>query len=42
MKIPFKKDIAMAYSKGEPMVRAFPEYKKEFAILYRRIAERVK
>jgi MinD superfamily P-loop ATPase len=42
MKIPFKKEIAMAYSKGEPMVRAFPEYKKEFAVLYRRITERTK
>ncbi len=42
MKIPFKKEIAMAYSKGEPIVKAFPEYKKEFAILYRRITERTK
>jgi MinD superfamily P-loop ATPase len=33
MKIPFKKEIAMAYSKGEPIVKVFPEYKKEFAIL---------
>jgi MinD superfamily P-loop ATPase len=30
MRIPFKKEIAMAYSKGEPMVKAFPEYKEEF------------
>ena len=42
MRIPFKKEIAMAYSKGEPMVKAFPEYKKEFAVLYRRITERTK
>ncbi len=42
MKIPFKKEIAMAYSKGEPMVKVFPEYKKEFSILYKLIAERVK
>jgi MinD superfamily P-loop ATPase len=39
MKIPFKKEIAMAYSKGEPMVKAFPEYQKEFSLLYKRIAE---
>jgi len=37
MKIPFKKEIAMAYSKGEPMVKAFPEYKKEFVYLYKQI-----
>jgi MinD superfamily P-loop ATPase len=30
MRIPFKKEIAMAYSKGEPIVTAFPEYKKDF------------
>ncbi|MFA5410883.1 MAG: ATP-binding protein [Candidatus Omnitrophota bacterium] len=42
MKIPFKKEIAMAYSKGEAMVEAFPGYKKEFALLYKRIAERIK
>ncbi len=42
MRIPFKKEIAMAYSKGEPMVKAFPEYEKEFVILYKRIAERTK
>lgn len=42
MRIPFKKEIAMAYSKGEPMVKAFPEYKKEFAVLYKRITERTK
>ncbi|OGX15012.1 MAG: (4Fe-4S)-binding protein [Omnitrophica WOR_2 bacterium RBG_13_41_10] len=42
MRIPFKKEIAMAYSKGEPIVAAFPQYEKEFAILYKRIAERTK
>jgi MinD superfamily P-loop ATPase len=42
MKIPFKKEIAMAYSKGECIVEAFPEYKKEFSLLYERIAERIK
>jgi len=30
MRIPFNKEIAMAYSKGEPMIRVLPEYKKDF------------
>jgi len=30
MHIPFKKEIAFAYSKGIPVAKAFPEYKKEF------------
>jgi MinD superfamily P-loop ATPase len=34
MKIPFKKEIAMAYSKGEPIVKVFPEYKKDFRELF--------
>lgn len=34
MRIPFKREIAMAYSKGEPMVKAFPEYKKYFQKLF--------
>jgi len=42
MRIPFKKEIAMAYSKGEPIVKVFPEYKKEFAALYKRVRERTK
>jgi len=42
MKIPFKKEIAMAYSKGEPMIKVFPEYKKEFAIIYERMTGRIK
>ncbi len=37
MRIPFRKEIAMAYSKGEPMVKAFPEYKKDFEQLYKQI-----
>ncbi|MFA4991042.1 MAG: ATP-binding protein [Candidatus Omnitrophota bacterium] len=37
MRIPFKKEIAMAYSKGEPMVQAFPEYKKDFTRLYKQV-----
>lgn len=38
MRIPFRKEIAMAYSKGHPIVKVFPEYKKEF----RRLFEKVK
>jgi MinD superfamily P-loop ATPase len=30
MRIPFKKEIAMAYSKGEPIVSMFPEFRKDF------------
>jgi len=37
MRIPFKKEIAMAYSEGEPIVKAFPEYKKDFAQLYKQV-----
>lgn len=34
MQIPFSKKIAMAYSKGEPIVKAFPEYKENFNKLF--------
>ncbi|MBL7084658.1 MAG: ATP-binding protein [Candidatus Omnitrophica bacterium] len=34
MRIPFKKEIASAYSKGEAIVKAFPEYKNEFQKLF--------
>ena len=37
MRIPFKKEIAMAYSKGIPVVEAFPEYKKDFRELLDKI-----
>ncbi|MDD3088227.1 MAG: ATP-binding protein [Candidatus Omnitrophica bacterium] len=37
MRIPFKKEIAMAYSKGEPIIRAFPELKGGFQELFKRI-----
>lgn len=40
MRIPFSKEIAMAYSKGEPMVKAFPEYKKDFQDLLNIIRKR--
>jgi MinD superfamily P-loop ATPase len=41
MRIPFKKEIAMAYSKGEPMVKVFPEYKEDFIQLYKQIVANV-
>jgi len=37
MKIPFKREIASAYSKGVSIVKAFPEYKKEFQELLGKI-----
>lgn len=37
MRIPFKKEIAIAYSKGEPIVKAFPEYRKDFQHLFNMI-----
>lgn len=37
MEIPFKKEIAVLYSKGIPLVQQLPEYKKEFCKVYERI-----
>ncbi|MBU4311362.1 MAG: ATP-binding protein [Candidatus Omnitrophica bacterium] len=37
MEIPFKKEIAMAYSKGVPIVEELKEYKKEFTKMYEKI-----
>lgn len=37
MEIPFKKEIAVAYSKGIALVEHLPEYKKEFFNMYERI-----
>ena len=39
MRIPFKKEIAVAYSKGLLVVEALPEYKKSFQELFRRIKD---
>ena len=33
MRIPFREEVAVAYSKGQPIVEAFPEYKKNFVDL---------
>lgn len=37
MRIPFKKEIAVAYSKGELIVKEFPEYTKDFKELFNKI-----
>lgn len=34
MKIPFQKKIAVAYSRGDPIVRVFPEYINKFQDLF--------
>lgn len=38
MRIPFRKELAVAYSTGNPIVDIFPEYRKEFQNLFARIA----
>jgi len=38
LRIPFDKGIAEAYSKGIPIVEAFPGYKKEFQKLFKKIS----
>ncbi len=37
MKIPFKKEIAKAYSRGEIIIETLPEYKKSFQQLFSKI-----
>jgi len=37
MRIPFKKEIAVAYSKGIPLVESFPEYRPMFKKLFKDI-----
>lgn len=34
MRIPFRKEIAFAYSRGTPLVVAFPAYKKDFLTMF--------
>ena len=41
MKIPFDRNIASAYARGVPLVEAFPDYKKQFNILYQHVRKRV-
>jgi MinD superfamily P-loop ATPase len=40
MHIPFRKEIAFAYSKGVPLVRQLPEYKDEFIRLHDEMKKR--
>jgi len=42
MEIPFRKGIAIAYSRGIPFVQELPEYKKEFVEMYQKIVSMVK
>ena len=42
LKIPFKKEIAMAYSKGITIVKALPEYRERFISLYKIIEGKIK
>lgn len=42
MEIPFSRDIAVAYSKGESIIQAFPEYRSKFSNLWERIQKEVK
>ena len=37
MRIPFRKEIAFAYSKGIPIIEALPEYRKDFQELFDKI-----
>jgi MinD superfamily P-loop ATPase len=39
MRIPMDRDIAMAYSKGIPIIEVKPAYKKDFLKLYRQIED---
>ena len=42
MKLPFSRDIASAYSRGDMIVDALPQYKEMFQELFENIKERVK
>ncbi|RKY66323.1 MAG: (4Fe-4S)-binding protein, partial [Candidatus Latescibacterota bacterium] len=39
MRIPFRREIAEAYSEGLPLVEAFPEYRERFLELIEKIGE---
>jgi len=41
MEIPFSRQIAEVYSRGEMIVEVMPEWKQKFIDLYRRISELV-
>lgn len=40
MRIPFSKEIAVAYSRGLPIISSFPEYKNNFRNLFKKIKDR--
>jgi len=42
MRIPFKKEIALAYSKGIPIIEALPEYKEKFQALFKKIEKYIR
>jgi len=39
MRVPMDRNIAIAYSKGIPMIEVKPEYKKKFIKLYEKIEQ---
>jgi len=39
MRIPMDRDIAMAYSKGIPIIEVKPAYKKDFLKLYEKMED---
>ncbi len=39
MRIPFSKKIAGIYSRGDPIIKELPEYRKEFQELYKKIEQ---
>ena len=41
MQIPFKKEIASAYSKGDVIVKLFPEYRKRFLGLFEAVKKNI-
>lgn len=41
MRIPFRREIAFAYSKGIPIIEALPEYKKDFQELFDKIKKAI-
>ena len=42
MRILFKKEIAYAYAKGIPIIKAFPEYRRQFQELFYTIMQQIK
>ena len=42
LEIPFERKIAVAYSRGIPLIEALPEYKPKFLTLYQNITESIR